>query len=194
MTGPIDNGSDRPGSRRPATPGLQVFVSPKEPLALGEAEGGRSGIGDSQDLNRDYEHACEQVRQENERLLDAFVALLRRQRLAPRTIKRHRDNVEFFLNEFLLYESVQTPGEGIGEVDAFLGDWFIRKAMWSTPSAIKSNATSLYKFYAFLAALDRVTPEQLAALSQTIVRQMPVWRAMCERYNDPDIEDWQGMD
>jgi len=173
---------------------LQVFVSPKEPLALGEAEGGRSGNGDSQDLNRDYEHTCEQVRQENERLLDAFVALLRRQRLAPRTIKRHRDNVEFFLNEFLLWEGVKTPGEGIGEVDAFLGDWFIRKAMWSTPSAIKSNATSLYKFYAFLAALDRVTPEQLAALSQTIVRQMPVWRAMCERYNDPDIEDWQGMD
>ena len=194
MTGSIDNGSDHPGSRRPATPGLQVFVSPKEPLALGEAEGGRSGNGDSQDLNRDYEHACEQVRQENERLLDAFVGLLRRQRLAPRTIKRHRDNVEFFTNEFLLYEGVQTPGEGIGEVAAFLGDWFIRKAMWSTPSAIKSNATSLYKFYAFLAALDRVTPEQLAALSQTIVRQMPVWRAMCERYNDPDIEDWQGMD
>jgi len=194
MSGPIDNGSDHPESRPSAGPGFRGFVGPKEPLALGEAGGGPSGNGESRLQDQDYERACEEVRRENERLLDTFVGLLRRQRLAPRTIKRHRDNVEFFINEFLLWEGVKRPDEGIEDVDAFLGDWFIRKAMWSTPSTIKSNATSLYKFYAFLAALDRVSPQQLATFGQTIARQMPEWLARCERYNDPDIEDWWGMD
>ncbi len=194
MSGPIENGVENHESRPSPAPGLKVLVGPKAPLALGEAESRRSGNGDPQQQNRDYERACEEVHQENERLLDTFVGLLRRQRLAPRTIKRHRDNVEFFINEFLLWESVKRPDEGIEEVDAFLGDWFIRKAMWSTPSTIKSNATSLCKFYAFLAALDRVSPQQLATLGQTIARQMPEWLARCERFNDPDIEDWWGMD
>jgi hypothetical protein len=173
---------------------LKVFVGPKAPLTFGNTDEAPTMNGASPHMNNDYENACEQIRQENARFLDDFVSLLRSQRLAPSTVKKHRDNVDFFINEFLLYEDAKSPDEGIGEVDAFLGDWFIRKAMWSTPSAIKSNATSLYKFYAFMAALDRVTPSQLAELQQTIVRCLPVWQAMCERYSDPDIENWRGMD
>ena len=179
---PMDTGSDHPKSRRPAAPGLKVFVSPKAAVTFGNED-------ETPAMN-----SCEQIRRENARLLDDFVALLRRQRLAPRTINRHRDNVEFFINEFLLYEDAKRPAEGIGEVEAFLGDWFIRKAMWSIPRAIKSNATSLYKFYAFLAALNRVTPAELAELKQTIARRLPEWQARCERYSDPHIDDWRGMD
>jgi hypothetical protein len=74
-------------------------------------------------------------------------------------------------------DATQRPADGIGEIDEFLGDWFIRKAMWSTPRSIKSNATSLYKFYAFLAASGEVTVEELAELKQTIGRRLPEWQA-----------------
>lgn len=193
MSRPIDSESDGPKPRRSAAPGLKVFVDPNVPITVGSADEYPVTNGASP-TNSDYENACEEIRQENARLLNDFVSLLRSQRLAPSTIKKHRDNVEFFINEFLLYEDAKRPGEGIGEVDAFLGDWFIRKAMWSTPSAIKSTATSLFKFYAFLAAFEKVTPAELAELKVKTALHLPEWQARCERYNDGEIDDWRGSD
>ena len=37
--------------------------------------------------------------------------------------------------------------EGISMLDEYLGNFFIRKCMWSTPANIKTNATSIKKFY-----------------------------------------------
>ena len=194
MSKPTNAGSGHRKTRRPATTGLKLFVDPKTTLALGDEETVTAINGAAPPVKTDYEIACEASRQKNARLLDDFVGLLRSQRRAPRTIKKHRDNVDFFINEFLLYEDAKGAAEGSGEVDAFLGEWFIRKAMWSTPRALKSSASSLYLFYAFMAALDRVTPSQLAELKQTIALGLPEWQARCERYNDGEVEDWRGMD
>lgn len=194
MNNPMDNTPEQGRPRRPVKPGLQVFGDPNAPLTFGGGDDiGRSNEG-ARHVMSDYEIACEQIRRENEGLLDRFVALLRSQRLAPSTIRKHRENVEFFINEFLLYEEAKRPADGIAEVAEFLGDWFIRKAMWSTPSAIEKNATSLYKFYTFMAALDLVTTEELVGLKQTIVQRLATWRARCEAYNDPDTEDWREVE
>jgi hypothetical protein len=164
---------------------------------FGKGEKARLGNNQTSNMKNDYEEyekACKQIRHENEQLLDGFVALLRSQRLSTRTIRTHRENVDFFINEFLLYEGAKRPADGIDEIGTFLGDWFIRKAMWSTPRAIKSSATSLFKFYCYLAALDRITLADLAALKATIAIHLPKWQDRCERYIDPSIDDWRGMD
>jgi len=142
----------------------------------------------------EYTKTCEKIRQENALLLDDFVLRLRGQRLSPRTIRTHRDNVDFFINEFLLSEDPKRPAEGIGEGDDYFGDWFIRKAMWSTPKAITSSARSLYLFYAHLASSGKVASAELAEFKNTLVRRLPEWQARCERYNDADIEDWRGTE
>ena len=180
-----------------AEPDARLFVDHETALTLGNEDKATAKISDSpnmKDAYKEYEKACGQIRQENAQLLDDFVLMLRSQRLAPRTISKHRDNVDFFINEFLLYTDAKRPSDGIGEVDVFLGDWFIRKAMWSTPRSIKTNATSLYRFYAFLAASGKVTLAELADLKETIALHLPEWQARCERYNDGDIDDWRGMD
>ncbi len=141
---------------------------------------------------KEFERACKVISGENALLLDDFVTLLQGQRLSTPTIRRHRENVEFFINEFLLYEDAKRPADGIGEIDEFLGDWFIRKAMWSTPRYIKSCATSLYKFYGFLAASGKVTDVELAELKGTIAQHLAEWQARCERYNEGEIDDWRG--
>ena len=176
---------------------MKLFISHTTPLILGNEEKPAPSIGGSSDMKNDYaeyERICRQIRQENAQLLDDFVALLRSQRLAPSTITKHLENVSFFINEFLLYEEAKRPSDGIGEIDAFLGDWFIRKAMWSTPRHIKANATSLYKFYAFLATSEKVTVAELAELKNTMSLHLPEWQARCERYNDVEIDDWRDMD
>ena len=176
---------------------LKLFLDQKTALTLGGESKAPAKIGDPPTIKddcEDYEAACERIRKDNEELLEGFVAMLRSGRLASRTIGTHRDNVDFFINEFLLRVDLIKPSDGIGMVDEFLGDWFIRKAMWSTSRAIKSTATSLHKFYIFLALSGKVSPAELAALKQTILVRLPQWQAMCERYNDGKIEDWRGLD
>ncbi len=175
---------------------MKVFIDHRTALRLGDEDNIPMKFSDSTDMKdnyKNYEKACVKIRQENEILLDNFVLMMRGQRLALRTISAHRDHVDFYINEFLLYQDAKRPSEGIGEVGEFLGDWFIRKAMWSTPRHIKSNATSLYKFYAFLAASGKVTVAELAELKETIARRLPEWQARCERYNDGEIDDWRGL-
>jgi hypothetical protein len=177
---------------------MKVFIDHKNPLILGEDE--KPALKNAAKLNaadafKEFEKNCERIRQENEQLLKGFVLMLQSKRLASSTIRKHRDNVDFFINEFLLYtDDAKRPSEGIGEVDEYFGDWFIRKAMWSTPRTIKSSVTSLLKFYDFLAALGKITPEQLVELRQTIALHLSEWQARCERYNDEEDDDWRGIE
>ena len=67
--------------------------------------------------------------------------------------------------------------------------WFIKKAMWSSKSSIKSNATSLKKFYTFLLEKGLIEPDDLQELKETIKEEMSEWLATLERYDDPSIED-----
>jgi hypothetical protein len=72
----------------------------------------------------------------------------------------------------------------------FLGYWFIRKAMWSSASSIKSNAASLKKFYTFLHERGLVSQDDLDSLKETVKEEMPEWLATLARYDDPSIRVW----
>jgi hypothetical protein len=141
-----------------------------------------------------FEHLCKQLREENAILLGEFSTWLRGAGLATTTIQKHRYNVDFFLNHFLLSAEIQRPAEGISQVGEFLGDWFIRKAAWSNTRWIKANAASLKKFYSFLLEKGLVGPEELAALNHQIQEEMASWLGTMERYRNLAIdfdEIWQ---
>jgi hypothetical protein len=80
------------------------------------------------------------------------------------------------------------PNEGIDRVDYFLGDWFIRKAMWSSVSAIKENITSLKHFYTFLNSIDEIDSVQLTELKECIKENKNDWFEASQRYDDPDAD------
>jgi hypothetical protein len=71
----------------------------------------------------------------------------------------------------------------------FLGYWFIRKAMWASPSAIRENAASLKMFYTFMHEQGHIDADDLQDLKETIKEEMPEWVGTVERYDDPDITD-----
>jgi len=71
------------------------------------------------------------------------------------------------------------------------GYWFIRKAMWSSPVQIKSNAASLKKFYAFMHENGKVMKKDLDEMKERIKDEMPEWIAAMERYDDPSITDME---
>ncbi|MBW2075791.1 MAG: recombinase, partial [Deltaproteobacteria bacterium] len=106
-------------------------------------------------------------------------------------IDKHTSNVDFYVNEFLLYEDAVEAKDGVGEIGMFLGYWFIKKAMWANKTTIKENAASLKKFYQYLYEDGKVSEEAFSALKETIKEDMPEWLATMDRYDDPEIEDMQ---
>jgi hypothetical protein len=95
-----------------------------------------------EDEYAEYERACATIRKENAKLMPDFEQRLSGQGLANKTIRRHMDNVDFYINTYLLNEDAVPASEGAGHVSMFLGYWFVRKAMWASPGAIRENAAT----------------------------------------------------
>jgi len=136
-----------------------------------------------------YEENCKINQKENGILLGEFDNWLSTSGLSKKTIENHVSNIEFYINDYLLYEDAIKAKDGVNEVQMFLGYWFIKKAMWASQSSIKSNATSLKKFYTFMHEKDLVSSDEIDELKFTIKKGMAEWLATLRRYDNPSIEN-----
>lgn len=136
-----------------------------------------------------FEEDCKKIRCANEQLLKEFGAALKLSGLSEKTINGHLSNIEFYVNEYLLYDDATEAKDGVNAVGMFLGYWFIKKAMWASRTSIKSNATSLNKFYMFMHEKGLVDTEDLIDMKQRIKEEMPEWLATLDRYDDLSVED-----
>jgi len=73
-----------------------------------------------------YEENCKAIKEFNERLLKDFEAWLKASGLSEKTIDKHVSNIDFYINEYLLYEDATEAKDGVAAVDMFLGYWFIK--------------------------------------------------------------------
>ncbi len=140
-----------------------------------------------------YEADCKKMQKANKKLLKEFSDFLQSSNLSEKTIKNHISNIDFYINQYLLYEQIIPPEDGITGIDMFLGYWFIKKASWASQSSIKSNAASLTKFYTFLLKKGLITQDDLNELKTTIKDEMSEWLATLARYDDPSIEDMEDI-
>ena len=139
-----------------------------------------------------YEDECKTIREANKLLLRDFEALLKSSGLSKKVMENHLLNIDFYVNEYLLYEEATEAKDGVDAVDMFLGYWFIKKSMWASQASIKGNAASLKKFYAFMYEKGFIDKDDLEDLKDTIKEGMPEWLATLKRYDDPSVDDiWQ---
>jgi len=147
------------------------------------------------DSYEEYEQAYRVLREENAVLLEDFADWIRKKGLSENTVKRHFENIEFYVNEFLLYEEAKPPSSGVQEAGCFLGYWFIRKALWASQTSIRSYSASLKKFYQFMFERGLIEREALDDLKAQIKEKLPEWLDTLRRYDDPSIEDpWEIWD
>lgn len=135
-----------------------------------------------------WEELVEQIRNENAELLRRFADHLAAKNLSAKTIGKHVDNIDFYINDFLLYEEPLLPEEGVGSIDYFLGSWFIRKAMWASVTSIKENIASLKRFYTFMQKIGSISGEDLAEMKADIKRGKEEWLETLKRYDDPGTD------
>lgn len=91
-----------------------------------------------------YEQNAKLVRAENEGLTAAFKKWLSAKKLTPKTISKHIDYTEVYL-EYLLYYDVKSS-KNYEDVGGFF-EWYDRKVMYGSS---KEAYGSLKKYYAFL--------------------------------------------
>jgi len=121
-------------------------------------------------LNEEYKdnkQAWAEIRQENAKLLAEFEQWLVR-KVASGTIQRHLQDVEPYINTFLLYKEAAATSPGARRIAKFLVYWFIRRATWANPTSIKENAASLEKFCSFMQEKGEIDASALKDLKQTI--------------------------
>lgn len=135
----------------------------------------------------EYEKKCEEIRERNEDYLEEFWEDLVSAGLKEKTIKRHYQNVDFYINTYLLREEPLEMMHGTNPfyIGDFLGYFFIRKCMWSTPSTVKSTAASIKKFYKSMVQRGYIDESDYRYLVETIREDIDQWMDDCEAYNDP---------
>ncbi|MCA2625357.1 MAG: phage integrase SAM-like domain-containing protein [Microcystis sp. M20BS1] len=127
------------------------------------------------DDSQKYEADCQKIRKVNHELLKDFESWLESSGLSEKTINNHISNIDFYINEYLLYEDAVEAKDGVDMVGDFLGYWFIKKALWASQSSLKSNAGSLKKFYTFLLEKGLIDKDDLRELKETIKEEMSEW-------------------
>ncbi len=135
-----------------------------------------------------FEAECEKLREENHSFIIGFTRYLQNKKLSKKTIDKHVANIDFYINEYLLYESPKKASDGVNQVNYFLGYWFIRKAMWASPTSIKEYMTSLKHFYSYMNTIGQVNDEELSELKSEIKDNKDEWIETVKKYDDPDID------
>jgi len=137
----------------------------------------------------EYERECERIRKVNDGLLMIFETDLREKKLSEKTIRKHVDNADLLINNFLLREDALTMEHGIEYVDSFFY-FFIHKCMWSTPASVKGTAASLKKFYQSMMNHAHISQEDYTDLCTALKEGVPVWQEECAEYNDSLDDLW----
>lgn len=109
--------------------------------------------------NTDYENQRKVICKQNSSYLQLFEADLHG--LAHKSIKRHLQNVDFFLNTYLLFDEANplSMQDGVNAIDDFLG-YFLEEKTYFTDSTKRSFVTSLRKFYKSMAKHGKISAEE----------------------------------
>lgn len=121
----------------------------------------------------------------NENYLKMFEKSLEEKQLTAKTIRKHVSNIDFYLNDYLTYyDEIIKMEDGTQYTRSFLGDWFIRKAMWASKSSIKEMASSLKKFYEYMSVLGFVKISDYQEMCYEIKDNMDLYLENLEDYDN----------
>jgi len=126
--------------------------------------------------DRKHKQVCAIIRGDNAKLLAGFSRWLSGTYLHRKAIRQQVQDVEVFINTFLLSDQVITARRGVNWVAAFLS----RKSIGASPNSLLEHAASLKKFYTYLNEKGKTNDEELQAVKKAIKIGMPGWLARVE--------------
>lgn len=132
----------------------------------------------------DYLDFSEQNEDTNHEYLLLFQEDLENAGLKQKNIYNHLSNADLSINDFSGNRMNVTMEEGVTMLGDFLGDYFIRKCMWSSPSTVKTTTASLKKFYKSMAKHRKIEKKDYDYVCRDIKESMEYWQESCKSYNN----------
>jgi len=123
----------------------------------------------------DYDQQADKIRAENAVLLKGFRTWLEELGLKEKTVRKHLGNVSFYVDDYLLYDDIIRPQEGLSFVNGVFNWFFPRKAMWSSVTTTKETVAGLKKFYLYLAEIGLVEASEYQKFLAEVKSEMPEW-------------------
>ena len=127
------------------------------------------------EVYKNCKQACAEIKKQDARLLAEFEHWLSQKGPASRAIERHCQDVEPYVNTFLLYREAAEATPIARQIATFLGYWFIRKTWWANATAMKETEASLKKFFAFMQEKGQIDGLALKDLKQAFKEAMDDW-------------------
>lgn len=136
-----------------------------------------------------YEEIEARLTAVNEELLAQFTNdLILTKKMGKTKAHEHADLLRFFGKNYLLGYGSEDLVEGVFSFPCFVGDWFIRKCMWSDARSVKKNVESFRLWLRFLGESGKMPDSDLIRLNKLIDEDLETWCLRAKCYNDPDWE------
>ena len=123
---------------------------------------------------------------ENEKLIQQFEVYLTSQNLSPKTIKKHCDNVDFFLNTYSTREEILKLKDTIIIVNDYFSYFLPFKTMFGSVNDTKTQITSLKKFYKYLLDINILHKNDYDCFLLVIKENKQNW---FDVYDNEDMDD-----
>ena len=109
-----------------------------------------------------WEKHRELLVENNEKLLKSFKEyMIAEKNLSEKTAKRHTEQLNFYLNIYLLDYEKAAPIDSGDSAGYFLGNFFVRKNLLSSQTSLKQNGSALKKLYQFLYEAGEISKNDL---------------------------------
>lgn len=116
-----------------------------------------------------WDKHIEAATENNEKMLAAFKEyMIAVKGLSEKTVKRHIEHLDFYLNIYLTEYEQATPINSTDAAGNFLGDFFVRKNLMSSHTSLKQNGSALKKLYQFLYEAGEISKIDLTEINEFI--------------------------
>ena len=137
----------------------------------------------------DYDKKVEENRKRNEKYIKEFEKWLKEKGLVDKTIRKHLNNVDLYINDYLNYYEITKVEDGIDDVYSFLSGWFIEKCLWASKNSLKETAVSIKKFYQYMSENNYVRVEDYNEMSYFIKDNMDEFLEQVDAFEDGTYYD-----
>lgn len=130
----------------------------------------------------------ERLEVENEMILNEFINhSVGVKRRGKHKMHQAAEKLRFFANEYLLNYHEENLLEGLSSFRSFVGDWFIRKCMWSDEASVRENLAAYDAFLTYLKETDHL-PEGQDEGHTIDQNERSLFQRRAKYYNEPEIK------
>lgn len=137
----------------------------------------------------DLENEIEENRKRNKKFIIEFENWLRGKGLTEKTIRKHSNNADLYISDYLNYYDVNSMEDGVHYSFEFLNGWFIEKCLWSSRNSLKEIATSIKKFYECMSENGYVKVEDYKYLCEEIKEHMDEFLEQMDAFDNGTYYD-----